>query len=84
MLWSLALRAHIKNDLARFAAQGRPVLEICNSFQALVKADLFSLPGDSPFASRSISLTFNAAGRFECRWVAVNVFPPANFPRPSA
>ena len=31
------------SDVARFVAEGRPVLGICNGFQALVKAGL--LPG---------------------------------------
>ncbi len=42
-LWALALRERLGQDLARFVAGGRPVLGICNGFQALVKAGL--LPG---------------------------------------
>jgi phosphoribosylformylglycinamidine synthase len=64
-------------DLARFVAEGRPVLGICNGFQALVKAGL--LPGgDGP---RPVTLTHNASGHFECRWVtlAVNSRCPSLF-----
>lgn len=45
--------------LARFVESGRPVLGICNGFQALLKLGL--LAGGS--------LAPNASGRFECRWV---------------
>jgi phosphoribosylformylglycinamidine synthase len=54
-------------DLARFVAEGRPVLGICNGFQALVKAGL--LPGGD--GSRPVTLTHNASGHFECRWVTL-------------
>jgi len=42
-LWALALRERLGEELRRFVAEGRPVLGICNGFQALVKAGL--LPG---------------------------------------
>jgi phosphoribosylformylglycinamidine synthase I len=42
-LWAVALRHRIGEDLQAFVAAGRPVLSICNGFQALVKAGL--LPG---------------------------------------
>ncbi|WP_374687074.1 phosphoribosylformylglycinamidine synthase subunit PurQ, partial [Promineifilum sp.] len=56
--------------LERFVADGRPVLGICNGFQALVKAGL--LPGGvgGP-AERRVTLTYNASGHFECRWVSL-------------
>ena len=56
--------------LVAFAATGRPVLGICNGFQALVRAGL--LPG--PVASqRTVSLVENERARFECRWVHLAV-----------
>ena len=61
-LWALDLRERL--GIARFAAEGRPVLGICNGFQALVKAGL--LPGEG---ERRVTLTYNASGHFECRWV---------------
>jgi phosphoribosylformylglycinamidine synthase subunit PurQ / glutaminase len=42
-LWAVGLRYHLGDALAAFVASGRPVLGICNGFQALVKAGL--LPG---------------------------------------
>ena len=57
-LWSHLLEA-VNEPLQRFVESGRPVLGICNGFQALVRLGL--LEGGS--------LTRNASGRFECRWV---------------
>ncbi len=42
-LWAVVLRYRLAEELAEFIASGRPVLGICNGFQALVKAGL--LPG---------------------------------------
>lgn len=42
-LWAVTLRYRLGDDLAAFIAAGRPVLGICNGFQALVKAGI--LPG---------------------------------------
>ncbi len=42
-LWAVALRHRLGDALQAFVAAGRPVLGICNGFQALVKAGL--LPG---------------------------------------
>jgi phosphoribosylformylglycinamidine synthase len=67
------LALDVSSPLSEFAASGRPVLGICNGFQALVKAGL--LPGaDAPPSSetcgvRRVTLAHNANGRFECRWV---------------
>jgi phosphoribosylformylglycinamidine synthase II/phosphoribosylformylglycinamidine synthase I len=43
-LWALDTRHRLGEAVTRFIADGRPVLGICNGFQALVKAGL--LPGD--------------------------------------
>lgn len=57
-LWAHRLEA-LGEGLSRFVEGGRPVLGICNGFQALLKLGL--LEGGS--------LAPNASGRFECRWV---------------
>ena len=59
-------------EVRRFVADGRAVLGICNGFQVLVKSGL--LPG-ATLARRSASLTHNASGRFECRWVRLAAAP---------
>ncbi len=48
-LWALRLRSRLGEELAAFVDADRPVLGICNGFQALVKSGL--LPG--PLAPRS-------------------------------
>jgi phosphoribosylformylglycinamidine synthase II/phosphoribosylformylglycinamidine synthase I len=64
-LWALDLQQRFETDVKRFVSEGRPVLGICNGFQALVKSGL--LPGEH--AERKVTLTYNASGHFECRWV---------------
>jgi phosphoribosylformylglycinamidine synthase II/phosphoribosylformylglycinamidine synthase I len=80
VLWAMDLRQRLK-DLARFIAEGRPVLGICNGFQTLVKAGL--LPGGDWHggAERKVTLTFNEQRHFECRWVylAPNTASPCLF-----
>ncbi|MCD6302815.1 MAG: phosphoribosylformylglycinamidine synthase I [Anaerolineae bacterium] len=63
-LWATDLELHVRAQMDAFVAIGKPVLGICNGFQALVKAGY--LPG---WDGASATLTFNANGRFECRWV---------------
>jgi len=65
-LLSLDLRLYFEAELAAFVAAGKPVIGICNGFQALVKAGI--LPGGT---ARPATLTFNASGHFECRWVTL-------------
>lgn len=69
---ALELRTWFADELAAMVADGRPVLGICNGFQALVKAGLLPGPMDR---TRRVTLTENAGGRFECRWVTLRVEP---------
>ena len=100
-LLALDLASYFADEIAAFVDSGKPVIGICNGFQALVKSGI--LPGDNvvarsseatttlvPHASAgeqsphrqdeiasshrprndmSVTLTFNAQGHFECRWV---------------
>ncbi|GAB4531086.1 MAG: phosphoribosylformylglycinamidine synthase I [Anaerolineales bacterium] len=64
-LWALDLQTWFADQMQAFVASGRPVIGICNGFQALVKSGI--LPGDGSAAT----LTHNASGHFECRWVTL-------------
>lgn len=69
-LLALDLRAYFADEARAFVDSGRLALGICNGFQALVKAGL--LPGlDIHYQQSYATLTFNASGRFECRWVTL-------------
>jgi phosphoribosylformylglycinamidine synthase subunit PurQ / glutaminase len=57
-LWAHRLEA-VREEMDRFVASGRPVLGICNGFQALLRLGLLSGGGLAP----------NASGHFECRWI---------------
>jgi phosphoribosylformylglycinamidine synthase I len=89
-LLALDLASYFQEEITAFVEAGKPVIGICNGFQALVKSGI--LPGDTVIARRSegttkqsptqegiasgyrprndgATLTFNAEGHFECRWV---------------
>jgi phosphoribosylformylglycinamidine synthase len=73
-LLALDLTVYFADEVLDFVESGKPVLGICNGFQALVKAGL--LPGRDGAAAggaqvRCATLTFNACGHFECRWVTL-------------
>ena len=76
-LWASDLLQRFRGDLDAFIAAGKPVMGICNGFQALVKAGY--LPGnghpgvDAP--RQRATLTFNRRGHFECRWVRLRANP---------
>lgn len=63
-LLSLDLRVYFNDQMISFVESGKPIIGICNGFQALVKAGL--LPGTT-----AATLTSNQSGHFECRWVTL-------------
>ena len=71
--FALALNLDLRDDLSAFIEKGRPVLGICNGFQALVKAGL--LPQPEAQGPIPVTLTHNLRGRFECRWVTLTPNP---------
>jgi phosphoribosylformylglycinamidine synthase II/phosphoribosylformylglycinamidine synthase I len=74
-LWAQDLRHGLRDDLERFVVEGRPVLGICNGFQALVKAGLLPDGDFSEGERRRVTLTYNQRDRFECRWVYLRPNP---------
>lgn len=79
-LWSLDVGYLLQDQMATFVASGKPVLGICNGFQALLKSGW--LPG-LPEGSVEATLTTNVSGHFECRWVWLRIDPysPSIFTR---
>jgi phosphoribosylformylglycinamidine synthase len=65
------LRWLFQEPLARFVEAGKPIIGICNGFQALVKSGWLPGPSSDREASggADATLTRNASNRFECRWV---------------
>lgn len=74
-LLALDLNSYFNEEISAFVESGKPVIGICNGFQALVKSGI--LPGESPSpfgrGARGVgaTLTFNEQGHFECRWVSL-------------
>lgn len=68
-LWANDLYRRFSQDLDAFISLGKPVMGICNGFQALVKAGY--LPGPPP--RQRVTLAPNRRGLFECRWVRLRV-----------
>ena len=70
-VWASDLAHLLHDQVGPFIEAGRPVMGICNGFQALVKSGF--LPGDlglgRPGNRIHVTLTRNASNRFECRWV---------------
>ena len=68
-LLALDLSSYFADEIFAFVESGKPMLGICNGFQALVKSDI--LPGAREVSGEGATLTFNAQGHFECRWVTL-------------
>ncbi len=60
------IRHHLKDTFAEFKAAGKLVLGICNGFQVLIKSGVL-LADD--VQGPPATLTWNASGRYEDRWV---------------
>ncbi len=65
------IRHHLADALAEFKQAGKLILGICNGFQILLKSGLL-LESGADFALPA-TLTWNASGKFEDRWVPLRV-----------
>jgi len=72
-LFALDLNVYFADQVTAFVDAGKAVIGMCNGFQALVKSGI--LPDGNVTASLTsrpgTTLTFNASGRFECRWITL-------------
>ena len=73
-LMAIDMQSYFTDEIKKFVMAGKPVIGICNGFQALVKAGI--LPGEKreqreDKSEERATLTFNAGGHFECRWVTL-------------
>lgn len=69
-LVAIDLVSILNEQVREFVATGKPVIGICNGFQALVKAGV--LPkAIKDLSERDATLTNNEAGHFDCRWVSL-------------
>ena len=78
-LLALDLQAYFADQVRAFVASGKPVIGICNGFQALVKSGILRALEDPALLVASANgplpqatLTFNQQGHFECRWVRLS------------
>jgi phosphoribosylformylglycinamidine synthase len=85
-LLAIDMRWLFQDHLARFVEADKPVIGICNGFQALVKSGWLPGPEPGPGAATSAAsaasegqgratLTRNVSNRFECRWVWLDPNP---------
>ena len=68
------LRFALRDQLQKFVNSGKPIIGICNGFQALVKTGLLPGPENAslePDLIQRASLTLNNTGRYEDRWVTL-------------
>jgi phosphoribosylformylglycinamidine synthase subunit PurQ / glutaminase len=69
-LLALDLKVYFAEEVRAFVDAGKPVIGICNGFQALVKSGILpdaQAKSELPLAT----LSFNASDHFECRWVSL-------------
>ena len=68
-LLALDLATYFADEVSSFVEAGKPVIGICNGFQVLVKSGILPGKQKQAAAKNEATLTFNAQGHFECRWV---------------
>ncbi|MBI9102374.1 MAG: phosphoribosylformylglycinamidine synthase subunit PurQ [Spirochaetales bacterium] len=69
LVFAHIFKQHLKDELSKFIADGKPVIGICNGFQILVKMGI--LPNFSGNYTPEVSLIHNDTGVFENSWLKV-------------
>jgi phosphoribosylformylglycinamidine synthase len=64
------IRHHLQQTLVDFQAAGKLILGICNGFQILMRSGILLAEDDD---GELATLTWNASGKFEDRWVKLGV-----------
>ena len=62
---------HLADRMAQLKVEGKLILGICNGFQVLIKSGVLLDP--DPRLGPPATLTFNDSGKFEDRWVKLQV-----------
>jgi phosphoribosylformylglycinamidine synthase I len=75
-LLAIELQSYFVAEMEAFIESGKAVIGICNGFQALLKTGIFSAEKVSQQQTNA-TLTFNASGHFECRWVTLKAVSQA-------
>jgi phosphoribosylformylglycinamidine synthase len=73
-LLALDLASYFAEEVKAFVDSGKPVIGICNGFQALVKSGILPFREKEEERRKNdpqATLTFNKQGHFECRWVTL-------------
>ncbi len=68
------IQHHLGGELARFKAEGKLILGICNGFQVLMKSPVLLEP--DPERGPAATLTTNDCGRYHDAWVRLEVAGP--------
>lgn len=64
------LTSYLSDELRQFTDEDKPIIGVCNGFQVLVRTGL--LP-NGRIGEQAATLTDNESGRFECRWVDLQI-----------
>lgn len=73
-IMALELNRRLGDALLRFEERGKLVLGVCNGFQVLIKSGLIPFRVTAPGEMRA-TLTDNDSGKFEDRWVHLQIEP---------
>ncbi|HRX79026.1 MAG: phosphoribosylformylglycinamidine synthase I [Planctomycetaceae bacterium] len=64
------IRHHLQETLVEFKSAGKLILGICNGFQILIRSGILLADDEQ---GEPATLTWNASGKFEDRWVKLSV-----------